>query len=80
MKKRLLTGLSALALAALLAACGPEAPAPSETTPPPEEAPAEPVQNSDELLALLERLADLMEQSNAGGGAAREGEDSPCGN
>ena len=56
MKKRLLTGLPALALAALLAACGPEAPAPSETAPPPETAPAEPVQNSDELLALLEDL------------------------
>ena len=34
----------------------------------------------DRLLALLEQLADVMEQSNAGGGAAREGEDSPCGN
>lgn len=40
MKKRLLSGLSALTLAALLAACAPEAPAPSETTPPPEAEPS----------------------------------------
>ena len=40
MKKRLLSGLSALTLAALLAACAPEAPAPTETTPPPETTPA----------------------------------------
>lgn len=40
MKKRLLSGLAALTLAALLAACAPEAPAPSETTPPPEAEPS----------------------------------------
>lgn len=40
MKIRLLSGLSALTLAALLAACAPEAPAPSETTPPPEAEPS----------------------------------------
>ena len=38
MKKRLLSGLAALTLAALLAACAPEAP--SETTPPPEAEPS----------------------------------------
>ena len=38
MKKRLLSGLSALTLAALLAACAPEAPA--QTTPPPEAEPS----------------------------------------
>ena len=41
MKKRLLSGLSALTLAALLAACAPEAPAPVQTTPPPETSPAQ---------------------------------------
>lgn len=40
MKKRLFTGLSALALAALLAACASKAPAPAQTTPPPETTPA----------------------------------------
>ena len=40
MKKRLLSGLSALALAGLLTACASEAPAPTETTPPPETTPA----------------------------------------
>lgn len=40
MKKRLLSGLAALTLAALLAACAPEAPAPSETTPPLEAEPS----------------------------------------
>ena len=40
MKKRLLSGLAALTLAALLAACAAEAPAPSETTPPPEAEPS----------------------------------------
>lgn len=34
----------------------------------------------DQLLALLEQLADLMEQSNAGAQTAREGENPPCGN
>ena len=58
----LLLLLPALALAALCA-CAQETPTPPETTPPPETspaqaetAPAEPVQNSDELLALLEDL------------------------
>lgn len=37
-EKRLLSGLAALTLAALLAACAPEAP--SETTPPPEAEPS----------------------------------------
>ena len=41
MKKLLFTGLSALTLAALLAACAPEAPAPVQTTPPPETSPAQ---------------------------------------
>ena len=41
MKKLLFTGLSALTLAALLAACASEAPAPAQTTPPPETTPAQ---------------------------------------
>ena len=40
MKKLLFTGLSALTLAGLLTACASEAPAPTETTPPPETTPA----------------------------------------
>ena len=41
MKKGLLSGLSALTLAALLAACASEAPAPAQTTLPPETTPAQ---------------------------------------
>ena len=54
MKKRLLSGLSALTLAALLAACAPEAPAPVQTTPPPETTPAQTENQAagDSFLAL----------------------------
>ena len=52
MKKRLLSGLAALTLAALLAACAPEAPA--QTTPPPETTPAQTENQAagDSFLAL----------------------------
>lgn len=66
MKKRLLSGLSALTLAALLAACAPEAPAPSETTPPPETTPAsEPARalTQEEVAAVNEAFASWTEEN-----------------
>ena len=66
MKKRLLSGLSALTLAALLAACAPEAPAPSETTPPPETSPAsEPARalTQEEVAAVNEAFASWTEEN-----------------
>ena len=65
MKKLLFTGLSALTLAALLAACAPEAPAPSETTPPPETTPAsESVRplTQEEVAAVNEAFASWTEE------------------
>ena len=60
MKKRLLSGLAALPLAGLLAACAPEAPAPTQTTPPPETSPAEfPSESPRSADGLLSLLADL---------------------
>ena len=58
MKKRLLSGLAALTLAALLAACAPEAP--SETTPPPETSPA---QTEDQAAGYSFQVLPVTEES-----------------
>lgn len=66
MKKRLLSGLSALTLAVLLAACAPEAPAPSETTLSPETTPAsEPARalTQKEVAAVNEAFASWTEEN-----------------
>ena len=66
MKRYFLPLLSALILAALLAACAPEAPAPSETTPPPETSPAsEPARalTQEEVAAVNEAFASWTEEN-----------------
>ena len=66
MKRYFLPLLSALILAALLAACAPEAPAPSETTPPPETSPAsEPARAlpQEEVAAVNEAFASWTEEN-----------------
>ena len=60
MKKRLLSGLSALALAGLLTACAPEAPAPVQTTPPPETTPA---QTADQAAGYSFQVLPVTEES-----------------
>ena len=65
MKKRMFSLLAALALALLLTACGPEAPAPVDTTPPPETSPAsEPARalTQEEVAAVNEAFASWTEE------------------
>ena len=66
MKKRMFSLLAALALALLLTACGPEAPAPVDTTPPPETSPAsEPARalTQEEVAAVNEAFASWTEEN-----------------
>ena len=66
MKRYFLPLLSALTLAALLAACAPEAPAPVQTTPPPETSPAsEPARalTQEEVAAVNEAFASWTEEN-----------------
>ena len=66
MKRYFLPLLAALALALLLTACGPEAPAPVDTTPPPETSPAsEPARalTQEEVAAVNEAFASWTEEN-----------------
>ena len=60
MKRYFLPLLAALTLAALLAACGPEAPAPVQTTPPPETTPA---QTADQAAGYSFQVLPVTEES-----------------
>ena len=69
MKKRMFFLLAALVLAGLLTACGPEAPAPTEATPPPETSPAQTeaaarALTQEEVAAVNEAFSSTRQEGN----------------